>query len=81
MASIWASRWLGFQGQSGLGQESVYESGPVLDPLEPVLDDSGELVHIANGQVAQAVLHVRPGTLRGVELGSVGRQPDLGQPI
>ena len=49
-------RRLGFQGQSGLGQESVDEGGPVLDPLEPVLDDRGELVHVADGEVAQAVL-------------------------
>jgi hypothetical protein len=38
---------LGFEGESGLGEESVDEGGPVLDALEPVLDDGGELVYVA----------------------------------
>jgi hypothetical protein len=46
---------VGFETQSGLGQESVDEGGPVLDALEPVPDDGGELVRIADGEVAQAV--------------------------
>jgi hypothetical protein len=32
-------------------------------PLEPVLDDDGELVDVAGGEIAQAVLHGRPGAL------------------
>ena len=36
-----ALRRLGFEGQSGLGEESVDEGGPVLDALEPVPDDGG----------------------------------------
>jgi hypothetical protein len=55
---------------SGLGQESLHESGPVLDALEPVLDDRGELVHVAGGEIAQAVFHVRPDALGGVEVGA-----------
>jgi hypothetical protein len=69
------------EGQSGLGEEPADEGGPVLDALEPALDDRGELVHVADSEVAQAVLHVRPGALGGVELGGVGGQPDLGQPV
>jgi hypothetical protein len=34
----------GVEGESGLGEESVDEGGPVLDALEPVLDDRGQLV-------------------------------------
>jgi hypothetical protein len=71
---------LWFEDEPGLGEEPVDELGPVLDALEPVLDDGGELVHVAGGEVAQAILHVRPDTLGRVELGGVGRQPDLGQP-
>jgi hypothetical protein len=44
-------RWFGFDAESGLSQESVDEGGPVLDALEPVLDDRGELVHVADGEV------------------------------
>ena len=50
-------RWFGFEAESGLGEESVDQGGPVLDPLEPVLHDGGQLVHGAAGaQVAQAAL-------------------------
>src|SRR5271157_5727438 len=81
MASICTSlRRLGFEGEAGLGEEPVDEGGPVLDALEPVFHDRGELVYVAGGEVAQAVLHVRPGSLDGVEVWSVGRQPYLGQP-
>lgn len=38
-------RWLGLEGGSGLGEEPVDERRSVLDALEPVLDDRGELVH------------------------------------
>ena len=55
--------------------------GPVLDALEPVLDDRGQLVDVACGEVAQAVLHVRPGALGGVEIRGVGGQLDHGQPV
>ena len=69
------------QGQSGLGQESADEGGPVLDALEPVLDDRGELVHVAGGEVAQAVLHVRPDTLTPPprSRAAVQRRPQPGQ--
>jgi hypothetical protein len=48
-------RWFGFEAESGLGEESVDEGGPVLDAFEPVLDDRGELA----GRAAGA--QVRPG--------------------
>lgn len=37
----------GFQGKLGLCGEPVRESGPLLDALEPVLDDRGEPVGVA----------------------------------
>ena len=69
------------EGQSGLGEESADELGPVLDALEPVLDDGGQVIDVAGGEVAQAVLHVRPDALGRVEIGGVGGQPHLGQPV
>ena len=51
-----------------MGEEGVDETGPVLDGLEPVLDDRGELVNVAGGEIAQAVLHVRPGALGEVAM-------------
>jgi len=35
------------QGEPGLGEGVVNEAGPVLDAVEPVLDDRGELVMLA----------------------------------
>jgi hypothetical protein len=32
--------------------------GPVLDALEPVPDDGGELIGAAGGEIAQAIPHV-----------------------
>ena len=74
-------RRLGFEGEASLGEEPVDERGPVLDALEPVPGDGGELVDAAGGEVAQAVLHVRPDPFGGVEIGGVGGQPDHGQPV
>ncbi len=71
----------GFEGQSGLGEEPADELGPVLDTLEPVPDDRGQLVDAAGGEVAQAVLHVRPDALGGIEIWGVGGQLDHGQPV
>lgn len=50
-------------------------AGPVLDAFEPVLDDPSELVHIGGGEVAQAVVHVRPGAFDRIEVRVVGGQP------
>ena len=36
----------GFEAESGLAEESVDEGGPVLDALEPVPDDGGQLVEV-----------------------------------
>jgi len=33
-----------FEVESGLGEEAVDERGPVLDALQPVPDDPGELM-------------------------------------
>ena len=57
------------------------ELGPVLDSLEPVLDDGGQVADSGGGEVAQAVFHVRPDTLGGVEVRGVGGQLDDGQPV
>ena len=43
------------RGEPGLGEEPVDELGPVLDALELVLDDRGELASAACREVAQAV--------------------------
>src|SRR5712692_4371088 len=72
-------RGLGSEGEAGLGKECLDEGGPVLDALEPVLDDDGELVHVAGGEIAQAVLHGRPGALRSPPLASYLR-PGHGPP-
>src|SRR6266568_6893334 len=64
-------RWLGVECEAGLGEECLDEGGPVLDALEPVLHDRGELVHVAGGEVAQAGLHGCPGPLRRIQLGRV----------
>src|SRR6266478_1001443 len=53
-------RGLGSEGEAGLGKECLDEGGLVLDALEPVLDDDGELAHVAGGEIARAVLHGRP---------------------
>ena len=73
-------RWLGVECEAGLAEECLDEGGPVLDALEPVLHDRGELVHVADGEVAQAGLHGRPGPLGRIQLGRVSGQPHLGQP-
>jgi hypothetical protein len=56
----------GVQAESGLGKEPVDERGPVLDALEPVPDDGGQLIGAAGGKVAQAVLSVRPDALNRI---------------
>src|SRR4051794_3285768 len=39
--------------QAGVREEGVDQPGPVLDPLEPVLHDRGELVDAMHDQVSQ----------------------------
>jgi hypothetical protein len=46
---------LGLEGKPGLGEEPLDQGGPVLDALEPVLDDRGELIHVDGCEIAQAV--------------------------
>jgi hypothetical protein len=36
-------RWFGFDAEAGLSEEPVDEAGSVLDALEPVLHDRGQL--------------------------------------
>jgi len=69
------------EGEPVLGKETLDEGWPVLDTFEPVLDDRGDLVCVGGGHVAQAVFHVRPGALDGVEVGGVSGQSGLGQPV
>jgi hypothetical protein len=54
----------------GIAGQNRDERGPVRDALEPVLDDGGELVNVAGGEVAQAVLQVRPDALGGLRSGA-----------
>jgi hypothetical protein len=42
----------GVEGESGLGEEAIDEVGPVLDALEPVLHDGGQMVDAVGGEVA-----------------------------
>jgi hypothetical protein len=50
-------RRFGFEAESGLGEELADEGGPVLDALEPVLHNGGQLAGPAAGaQVAAASL-------------------------
>src|SRR5262249_27801244 len=49
-------RGLRVEGQAGLGGEPAEELWGVLDDLEAVLDDGGELDDVAGSEVAQAVL-------------------------
>ena len=44
------------EGQAGLGEEPAEELLGVLDGLEAVLDDGGELDDVTGSEVAQAVL-------------------------
>lgn len=48
-------RRFGFEDKSGLGEESADELALLLDSLEPVLDDSGQLADSGGGEVASAV--------------------------
>nr|WP_269089862.1 hypothetical protein [Micromonospora acroterricola] len=41
-----------------MGEEAVDKVGPVLDPLEPVLDDRLEMVDAMHGEVADAAIQV-----------------------
>ena len=50
--SICSSRWLGLEGESGLGEEPVGQGRPVMDALEPVLDDRSEHRELVQQQSA-----------------------------
>ena len=63
-------RGSGFDAESGLSEESAGEPGPVLDALEPVLHDGGQLPDVAGGEVARAVVRVRPDALNPIQPGA-----------
>ena len=54
-------RWLGLEGESGLAEESGDEAVLSLDAVQLVAHRGGELAGGAGGEVAEAVLHYRPG--------------------
>ena len=54
-------RWLGVEGESGLAEEPIDESGLSLDAVQLVAHRGGELGGGAGGEVAQVVLHHGPG--------------------
>jgi len=58
------------EGEPGLGEESADEGGPVLDALEPVPDDGGELVNVGGGEVAQAVFMFAQAPSAGLRSGA-----------
>src|SRR6185437_9340513 len=54
--------------KSGAGEEAFEETGPVLHPPEPCLDQHGQLSEVALSQAGQGSLEVRPDLLDRVEL-------------
>jgi hypothetical protein len=62
----------GCEVEAGAGEEAVKESGPVLHPLEPGLDQGGELAEVAFGQVGQGSFQVRPEWFDGLSSGAYG---------
>src|SRR5487761_1800822 len=74
-------RWFGFEAEAGLAEESGDEVRAVLNAGKPVPYGGGELVEGARGEVAQAVLHIRPDAFGRVEVGGVGRHLYDGQPV
>jgi transposase len=74
-------RWLGLEGKPGLAEEPGDEAVLSLDAVQRVAHRGGELAGGAGGEVAEAVLHYRPGALNGVEVGGVRRQPEHCQPV
>jgi hypothetical protein len=56
---------LGLEGKPGLGEEPLDQSGPVLNAVEPVLDDSGELGYIAGPGVTITALYCTASTSGG----------------
>jgi hypothetical protein len=51
-------RWQWVEGQPGLSEEVIGQLGAVLDALEPVLHDGGQVVDPLRGELAQAALVV-----------------------
>jgi hypothetical protein len=65
----------GCEVEPGAGEEAVEQAGAVLHPLEPGLDQRGELGEAAFGQVGQGSLQVGPDRLDRVELVGIRREP------
>lgn len=65
-------RWL--IAQAGLGEEAGQEVGAVLDALESVVDDGGEVLDAGDNEVAQVALDVGPHGVGRIEVRAVGRQ-------
>src|SRR4029453_5565991 len=63
---------------SWVGEEAGQQIRAVLDALEPVAHDGGELVHAGDGEVAEAAFDVGPDSFGGG--GGVGGVLDDGQP-
>jgi hypothetical protein len=53
----------------------------VLDALEPVLHDGGQLSGVAGGEVARAVVDGRPDALNRIQPGRIRRELDHRQPV
>jgi hypothetical protein len=62
-----------------LGEEPVDQGGPVLDAFEPVLDDRGELVHVAGGEVAQAFFMFAQAPSAALRSGASGSRTSVSQ--
>jgi hypothetical protein len=56
----------GCEVQAGAGEEPAQEGGPVLHPLEPGLDQRGQLGEVALGEIGQGSFQVRPDQLQNV---------------
>jgi hypothetical protein len=58
------------EGQTGVSPDVGQEVGSVLDALEPVAHDRGEVVDVGDGEVAQAAFDMRPDAFGGVRSGA-----------
>lgn len=79
-ASGRAMSWRGWD-QSGLGDEAVEHVGPVLHAFQASTGQGCEFVDTAGGEVAQAVLQMRPHALGRIEVGYVGGETEDGEPL
>ena len=65
----------GLDFQAGGGETAVDQVGPVLDFLQPALDDADQAVQVGGGEVGHGPLEQRPDALRRIKIRRVRGQP------